>query len=281
MRQYVLHLRLGLPMALQFSVISIGMIFSQTALNTMEPIAVTAYVAASKVDGIACSIINSTGAAAATYVGQNYGAKQYRRIKKGVGDLLILSFTASIALGVLVIGLYKPLTMMFLDKAAQSQELFSYALQYLAFNGGFYVLLACLVVCRSAIQGMGRGAVTLIAAAAEVAMRVGMAILAMNLQEYMIVCMCNCAAWLGSDIILLPSFLMILKKYVRLGKTRAKHIRMPNPSTVPMMAAVAAANAKAKNQPKIIKKLKSRFAVKHAVTESENVTANTGAFKPR
>lgn len=230
------QLRLGLPMALQFSVISIGMIFGQSALNSMDPKAITGYVAATKIDGLACSVINSTGAAAATYVGQNYGARRYDRIKLGMRQLLTLSFAASIGLGALVIGLHRPLTMLFISKDEQTEQLFNYALRYLIFNAGFYVLLASLISCRSALQGMGRGTITLFAAALEVVMRVVVSMLAMNLSSYTLVCMCNLSAWIGANIILVPSFLFVLSRYVPLIKKNIRRVRMPNPSLLPIEA---------------------------------------------
>ncbi len=229
------QLKLGLPMALQFSVVSIGMIFGQSALNSMDPEAITAYVAATKIDNLACAIINSTGAAASTYVGQNYGARRYDRIKLGMRQLLIFSFIVSVGLGLLVIGLYKPFTGLFISKDEQTDELFGYALKYLIFNAGFYILLASLCSCRSALQGMGRGTVTLFAAAAEVIMRIIVSVLAMKFSSYTVVCMCNCAAWLGANLILVPSFLVVLRKYVPLFKTNIRRVRLPNPSEVPML----------------------------------------------
>lgn len=228
-----LQLRLGVPMALQFSVISIGMIFGQTALNSMDPDAITAYVAASKIDGFACAAINSIGAAASTFVGQNYGARRFDRIKSGMAQLLLFSSCLSVALGALVIGLHRPLTMLFISKSDRTESMFGYALLYLVFNGGFYVLLGSLCSSRSALQGMGRGTLTLFAAAAEVAMRVVVARVAEHYGSYIGVCMCNCAAWLGANLILLPCFLYVLNKYVPLGKPDIKTIRLPNPSVAP------------------------------------------------
>lgn len=240
------QLRLGLPMALQFSVVSIGMIFGQSALNSMDPEAITAYVAATKIDNIACACINSTGAAAATYVGQNYGACRYDRIKQGMKQLLIFSFLASVGLGALVIGLYKPFTMLFISKNEQTDALFSYALRYLIFNAGFYILLASLCASRSALQGMGRGTITLFAAASEVVMRIIVSVLAMRFSSFTFVCMLNCSAWLGANLILVPSFLIVLSKYVPLVKKNIRRVRMQNPSEAPIMQEIGRGGLAAK-----------------------------------
>lgn len=231
-----LQLKLGIPMALQFSVISIGMIFSQTALNSMDPDAITAYVAASKIDGFSCAAINSIGAAASTYVGQNYGAQRFDRIKSGMAQLSVFSICLSLALGAAVIALHRPLTMLFISTSDRNEAMYKFALLYLVFNGGFYILLAGLCSSRSALQGMGRGTLTLIAAAVEVVMRVAVARIAQHYGSYIGVCMCNCAAWLGANLILLPCFLTVLGKYIPLRKRGIKDVRLPNPSVPPWIS---------------------------------------------
>ena len=223
-------------MALHYSVVSIGMIFCQTALNTMDPEAITAYVAAGKIDNFACAAVNSIGAAAATYVGQNYGARRYDRIRLGMKQLTLFSLALCAALGATVVGLYKPLTMLFIAKPEQTDSLFRYALTYLSITSGFYFLLATLCTTRSALQGMGRGIVALASAAAEVVVRVVVALIAMNCGSYIIVCMCNCLSWLGADIILVPYFLHILRRYVPLKNRKVEDIRLPDPSVVPMLS---------------------------------------------
>lgn len=246
-KHYAKHLQLGLPMALQLSVVSVGMIFGQSALNTMEAEAVTAYVAATKIDGLACSILNSTGTATATYVGQNYGAKRYDRIKSGVKRFSLFTVIMAIVLGAIVLALYRPLVMLFITKSERTEKLFSYAITYLLFNAGFYVLLGTLCISRSALQGMGRGTLALGGAAAEVIMRVAVSLIAMHLSSFTIVSMLNCSSWLGANLMLLPAFLAVLKKYVPLSGGGIKDLRMPCPSLLPF---AQAQNAKHKNRNK-------------------------------
>ncbi len=232
--RYFVHLRLGLPMALQLSIVSIGMIFGQTALNSMENAEMNAgYVAATKIDGMACTMINSIGSAVATFVGQNYGARRFDRIKRGMKQILLFAFATAVGLGLIVIALYRPLIRLFVSADDVTEELFGYAFTYLLFNAGFYVLLASLCSCRSALQGMGRGTVTLLSAGAEVVMRVCVAVIAMNLHDFNFVCACNCASWLGANLILVPIFIVVLNKYIPLVKRSIRKLRMPNPSAIP------------------------------------------------
>jgi len=233
LKHYAKHLQLGLPMALQLSVVSVGMIFGQSALNTMEAEAVTAYVAATKIDGLACSILNSTGTATATYVGQNYGAKRYDRIKSGVKRFALFTVATSVVLGAIVLALHRPLVMLFITEAERTEKLYAYALTYLLFNAGFYLFLGTLCIARSALQGMGRGTLALGGAAAEVIMRVAVSLIAMRFSSFTIVSMLNCSSWVGANAMLFPAFLVALKKYVPLTGGGIKDLRMPCPSAVP------------------------------------------------
>lgn len=233
LKNYGAHLRLGLPMAMQMSIVSIGMIFGQTALNTMEPTAVTAYVAATRIDGIASSIIVNSASALSVFVGQNYGAERYDRIKAGVKQFTLLSVGVSVLLGGVVLALNRPLVMMFIARADRSQKLYEYALRYALFNGGFYILLGTLCISRSSLQGMGRGTLALVSAAMEVAMRVGVSLLAIHYESYTVVCMNNCFSWLGANLVLVPSFLIVLKKYIPLFGKAQKTTEQPQPEPEP------------------------------------------------
>lgn len=220
-KNYWTHLRLGLPMALQMSVVSVGMIFGQTALNTMDPTAITAYVAASKIDGIATSVINNAAAALSVFVGQNYGAKRYDRIKSGVKQYSLFIVCTSFILGGLVLALNRPLVMVFISRADRTKQMFDYAFLYALCNSLFYILLGTLCMSRSSLQGMGRGTIALFSAATEVGMRVGVALFAIHFNSFTVVCLNNTFSWLGANLVLVPAFLLVLGKYIPLfGKTQ-------------------------------------------------------------
>ena len=85
------NLRLGLPMAFQSSIIALGTIFMTYATNRMGSMAVAAYAAGNKIDGIAVEPLRSLGMTMLTYSGQNYGAKKYSRILQGVRQSILIA----------------------------------------------------------------------------------------------------------------------------------------------------------------------------------------------
>jgi len=76
-------LALGVPSGLQYCINSIGNIVAQSSINLFGAAAMGGCGAYWKVEGFAFLSINSCTSAASTFVGQNLGAREYERAKKG------------------------------------------------------------------------------------------------------------------------------------------------------------------------------------------------------
>ena len=77
------ELLVGIPMALQYAITSVGMLVIQASLNLLGTLAVTAYSAGNKIDVILEQGPLAIGSAMATYSAQNFGAGKIKRIKQG------------------------------------------------------------------------------------------------------------------------------------------------------------------------------------------------------
>jgi putative MATE family efflux protein len=198
------ELYLGLPMAFQFSLISVGLLFVQSTLNILGNVYVIAFTAASKIDIIACQFMLSTGTAMAVYVGQNYGAKNYARIKEGVRACIFLSVVGSIIFGILVTVLAKPLTMLFVGGG--KEEIYALSRTYLMFNGMFYFVLGLLGVYRNALQGVSRSILVLIAGLVELVVRTALSLLSMKYWGYIGICLSASMTWVATAIYLIIAY---------------------------------------------------------------------------
>ena len=78
------HLRVGIPAALQFSVLGIGILIIQSVCNSFGANVIAAFTAALRVEQIATLPMISFGIALASFVAQNFGAREVGRIKEGV-----------------------------------------------------------------------------------------------------------------------------------------------------------------------------------------------------
>ena len=98
-------LYIGVPAAIQGAMYSISNILIQAAINDFGTVVVAAWTAISKFDGVYWVTSNSFGAAICTFVGQNFGAGKYDRMREGVRKWLLTTLGTSVLLSTLLIGL--------------------------------------------------------------------------------------------------------------------------------------------------------------------------------
>jgi putative MATE family efflux protein len=204
------HMRVGLPMGFQSSIIAIGAITLQSALNSLGATAVASYTAAQKIDMLATQPMMSFGVTMATYAAQNYGAQKIDRIKKGVLQCVIMSVSFSVVVGVLIILAGRFLVGLFVG--AGQGEVVSLAQVYLKINGTTYFLLALLFIFRYTLQGLGQSLIPTIAGIMELFMRMFAAIIMAGWLGFAGACMANPLAWLGACIPLSIACIVTLKK---------------------------------------------------------------------
>ena len=77
-------LKIGLPTGFQNIVISISNVIVQSSVNSFGAVVMAGYAAYVKVDGFNILPVLSFSMAATTFAGQNIGAGQYHRVKKGM-----------------------------------------------------------------------------------------------------------------------------------------------------------------------------------------------------
>ena len=235
------HLAIGLPMALQTSITGIGMMVQQAALNGLSGTvhgAVTAYVAATKIDNIITSLFGALGTAVATYAGQNSGAGRFDRVRQGVraGLLLSVIFTAfGIAFN---IGLGKPIMRLFVnpdkggDAALYFDEILSLGLKYLIFQCSFYWLLGIVNVLRNTLQGEGKSFIAMFAGLCEAAGRIIASLGFVKIWGFTGICVSNPAAWLFADVFFISVYFTVLhiqKKRTAKPSDATAHETEPQP----------------------------------------------------
>ena len=195
------HLRMGLPMAFQSSVIAIGAIIVQVALNNLGALPVAAYAATQKIDAVAVMPMLSFGYAMAAYTAQNYGAQKYERIRMGVRACLRMSMAFAVGIGILLIAFGTFFLELFVGAdAAGAEEVIAYGHTYLVVTGSTYTILALLLIYRNVLQGLGQSVIPTIAGAMELIMRAGAAVFLCGTLGFLGACMANPLAWIGAAI---------------------------------------------------------------------------------
>ncbi|WP_282943721.1 MATE family efflux transporter [Cellulomonas endometrii] len=198
------HLRLGLPMGFQASIIAIGALAVQVRLNELGSDAVAAYTTASRVDGLAVALLQSLGLAVSMFVAQNLGGGRPDRIRRGVVQASWMAVAGSVVLGALLIVSGTTLVRLFVG--AGEDEVVALATQFLRVNAALYVLLGVLFVLRGALQGLGHTGVPTLTGVVELVMRVGAAIVLGGAFGFVGVVWGNPLAWAGAVVLLVPAY---------------------------------------------------------------------------
>lgn len=163
------NLALGVPMAFQTSIISLGVILIQFATNGMGTVAIASYAVAKKIDTIAVEPLRSLGITMTTYTAQNYGAGKYDRILDGVRQCVLIPVVMSAALGLIMFFGGRFLASLFIG--TREPEILDLAHTFLIIHGVLYVILALLFDYRYTLQGLGDARIPTIAGLMELAMR--------------------------------------------------------------------------------------------------------------
>ncbi|MEG0352722.1 MAG: MATE family efflux transporter [Cellulosilyticaceae bacterium] len=207
---YQTHFRIGLPMALQFSITALGVITLQSAINIFGSSVMAAYTAASKVIQLVMQPLVTYGVSTATFVGQNLGAGLYQRIREGIRVITFISIGTSLLASALVVIFGHLLVGLFLENP--SQEVMGYASQVLNYAAVFFVPLGLIFIYRNALQGMGKSFIPMMAGVFELVARAVVAYTLPTFMGFAGICLADPAAWLAAFIPLIIVYFIEIHK---------------------------------------------------------------------
>ncbi|MGM0165240.1 MATE efflux family protein [Enterococcus sp. AZ135] len=204
-----IHLNAALPMGFQSSIIAIGAVILQSALNTLGTDVVAAQTTANRIDQLAILPMMSFGITMATFTAQNLGAKEYGRILQGVKQCLLMSGAFSIFAGILVITCGQYFVALFVSRS--ETRVFELAQIYFNINGSLYWILAILFILRYTLQGLGQAKIPTIAGIMELVMRSFAAIILTHAFGFIGAAFASPLAWIGSTAVLLTSYFKAMR----------------------------------------------------------------------
>ena len=182
--ELVRHLKLGIPLGLQFSVLAVGIVFMMGGIVKFDIMpngvmvagapAQNGFGAATKLNNFLMSPLTALGTAVVSFNAQNLGAGDRVRVKKGTNLSLLLMLAvyvifAGIGLLMTVNGAYQYL---FLSPDKISSESIAYGNLFLYADLPLFFIVGTLIVLRGAMQGIGKSVYTLIAGTAELVARI-------------------------------------------------------------------------------------------------------------
>lgn len=170
-------IKLGLPIAFQNLIISVGGLILQSVVNAQGFIFMAGYNAASRMQGLMEMAGTALRGAVSTFVGQNYGAKKMDRVRLGLRKSVQIAVLMALVIGGAVILCGKPLLRLFIqDDPAIVEQVLVYGYRFLCFMGASLFALYLLFVLRSALQGLGDTVTSMFSGVLELFMRSGSAL---------------------------------------------------------------------------------------------------------
>ena len=106
-------IRIGLPAGMQSVLYSVSNLVVQASINSFGTDAIASWAAIGKIDGFIWMVMSAFGIAITTFVGQNFGAMKYDRVKKSIRVCLGMSLGTTIVLSILLLTFMEPLLRFF------------------------------------------------------------------------------------------------------------------------------------------------------------------------
>ena len=210
---YGIQLKIGLPMALQYSITAIGSMMVQSSLNILGSTLVAAFTAAGKIEQVVTQAYVAMGTTMATYSAQNMGAGSVKRIREGFRANTIIGIIYSLVAAAFVMTVGKYMTYLFVsedvDLIMNSVDI------YLKCIGLFFIPLTVVNIYRNGIQGLGYGLLPMMAGVAELIGRGIVAVIAGNMRSYTGVCLPGPAAWVLAGGLLLVMYFYIMNVHMK------------------------------------------------------------------
>lgn len=151
-------IRYGLPSGIQNSIIALANVVVQSNINHFGDMAVAGCGAYSKLEGFAFLPITSFTAAISTFVGQNVGAKENERAKKGARFGVGVSMAIAEVIGVLFF-VFAPYLIMAFTRDADAVQ---YGVDKARVCSLFYCLLAASHSFSAVLRGAGKAMVPML-----------------------------------------------------------------------------------------------------------------------
>ena len=215
-------IKLSLPLAFQNAIICIGGMIVQFVVNGFGVLFLAGYTASNKLYGLLEIAAVSFGYAISTYVGQNVGAGEYKRLKSGHVAALVVSLATSLLITAVMLLLGKSFISLFLSGTPEEIETAgAVAWRYLLFMSLALSALYLLYVYRCALQGMGNTLIPLLSGILEFFLRTGMVLGLTRWIGSDGIFFAEISAWIGAAVLLGVSYYVVMykKKFVKEEET--------------------------------------------------------------
>ena len=207
--------RLGLPLALQWSMIAVSTTALQTVVNGFGTAAVAAFTATSRVEQLTQQPFGSLSMALSTYAGQNFGAGRNDRVRAGLRDSMLAMAVFSLAM----LGLMQLLGGEIIRVFVSDPEVIALGGRAVRITSCFYVFLGTIYMIRGILNGVGDALFSFINGLIEMTARIGLPVLMMRVFDLGVM-----VIWWTAGLTWVISALCCLGRYL---SWRGRHSAQP------------------------------------------------------
>ena len=204
-------------MGFMLSLVNMGSVVLQSAINTFGANIIVAHTAARKLTELFMMPFSVLASTMATYCSQNLGAGKFSRIRAGIWRALLLSWCWC-GIVIVITNTIVP-TLVYLVTGTHTEEIIQTASLYLRINSVLYFVTVVISVLRNSLQGMGDMVTPLISSTIELVGKVLIVMLLVPRLDYMGVIVSEPIIWC---IMVLPLIAQVLfgKRFRELRKQR-------------------------------------------------------------
>lgn len=207
----------GVSMALMGCLVNIGSVALQTGINRLGEELITAQMAARKLTELYMLMFSLLGSTMATYAGQNFGAGQYERIRKGMWSALTISW---IWCALIILCSYTPINTFLLQAvtATDNKVIIENAALYLRIDTLLYFVPVVICILRNTMQGIGDHVTPILSSFIECVGKILIVIFLVPYLHYMGIILSEPIVWV---LMVLPLIIRCMKNPI-LRKEKAK-----------------------------------------------------------
>lgn len=158
---------------LQQSIMNLGILAVQGLVNSYGTTVMAAFAAAVKIDSFAYLPVQDFGNAFSIFTAQNFGARQWERIRKGIRTAVAVSVAFGALLSLLVFLLAEPLMTLFIDKGETA--VIAEGVRYLHIEGAFYYMIGLLFLFYGLYRALGKPGMSVVLTIVSLGVRVALA----------------------------------------------------------------------------------------------------------
>ncbi len=144
-------IKIGVPAGIQSNMYAFANIILQSRINLFGTTIIAAWSVFGKIDSLYWMISGAFGVAITTFVGQNYGARLYKRVKKGVLSALIMNMSVAFIYSFVMYNFGQYICYIFSDDNALILE----CVQMIKFLSPFYFTFVCVEIFTGTMRACG------------------------------------------------------------------------------------------------------------------------------